>query len=308
MSGRILITPRSLTRDGHPALQRLAEAGYEPVFATPGRQPDEAELLERLPGCVGYLAGVEPITARVLEAAPGLRVISRNGVGVSNIDLAAARRLGIAVCTTPGANARGVAELAIAMMLALARRLAWSDARLKRGTWARAEGMEIEGKTLGLVGCGAIGKQVARMAVGLGMTVKGYDPYPDAAFALAGFAYASLDDVLRSADVLSLHCPPPADGSPAIAAAELARMKPGALLLNTARGELLDDAAVLAALDAGTLGGLAVDAYRSEPPGDDPLVKHERVLATPHVGGYTTESVERAVSQAVANLLAALAP
>ena len=121
MNAKILISPRSLTGTGHPALARLQDAGYELIFTTPGQQPTTAELLQTLPGCVGYLAGVEEVGAQVLEAAQGLRVISRYGVGTNNLDLAAAQRLGITVCTTPGANARGVAELAMAHLLALAR-------------------------------------------------------------------------------------------------------------------------------------------------------------------------------------------
>jgi D-3-phosphoglycerate dehydrogenase len=306
VSGRILVTPRSLTRDGHPALDRFTEAGYEVVFCTTGQQPAEAELLQLLPGCVGYLAGVEPITAGVLEAAPQLKVISRNGTGVSSIDIETARRLGITVVTTPGANARGVAELAMAHLLALARGLTYSDRSLKMGGFDRAKGFELKGKQLGLVGCGAIGRTVSELAIAFGMSVRAFDPYPDNTFCPEGFVYADLDQVLAESDAISLHCPPPADGTPLVAAAFLGRMKPGALLVNTARGELLDEDAVLEALEAGQLAGLGLDAYREEPPADRRLVKHERVVATAHAGGFTKESINRAVDGAVDNLLEAL--
>ena len=307
MSQKILVTPRSLTRDGHRALDRFTEAGYEVITATPGRQPTEEELLELLPGCVGMLAGVERISARVLKAATGLKVIGRNGVGTDNIDLGAAETLGITICPAVGANSRGVAELAISLMLALVRSVPFSDAAMKGGQWRRRKGIELEGRALGLIGCGQIGKHVARMALGLGMTVAAYDPFRDEAFRPGeAFAHAGFDEVLGCSDVISLHCPAPADGKPLIDAEALARMKRGVYLVNTARAALLDDRAVLAALDDGRLAGLATDVFREEPPGEGPLVRHERVIATPHVGGYTAESVDRAVALAVEMMLECL--
>lgn len=303
---KVLVTPRSLTKTGHPALRRLEEAGCEVVFSTPGVQPDEAELLARLPGCAGYLAGVEKVSARVLEAAaPALKVIARNGVGIDNVDLEAARRLGICVLPAAGANARGVAELAIALLLALARAVPFSDAHLKARDWQRRQGVELEGKVLGLVGCGRIGREVARMARGLGMDVVAYDPLPPPVLP-AGVRLVPLGEVLAAADAVSLHCPPQADGRPLIDAAALAVMKRGAWLINTARASLVAASAVLAALDDGRLAGLATDVFEHEPPDDDPLALHPKVIATPHVGGYTRESVDRAVGAAVENLLAAL--
>ena len=165
---KILITPRSLTKEGHPALELLRKAGFQVITCTPGKSPEEEELLRLLPGCVGYLAGVEKVSARVLEAAKGLKVISRNGAGISNVDLEAARRLNIQVLPTPGANARGVAELTIGLILALLRSIPWSDGQLKAEAWSRRQGIELEGRTLGLVGCGDIGKLVVKMALGAG--------------------------------------------------------------------------------------------------------------------------------------------
>jgi phosphoglycerate dehydrogenase-like enzyme len=307
MSARILITPRSLTREVHPALRRLQDAGYDLVFCSPGRQPDESELRRLLPGCVGYLAGVEQVSANVLENAPGLRVISRNGVGVDNIDLAAARRLGIAVCKAAGANARGVAELALAHVLALARWVPFSDQSIKAGGWERRKGVELIGKTLGIVGCGHVGRLVAKLALGFEMKVLAYDVMPDRSFAPSpDFRHAPLDEVLAKSDVISLHCPGPPGGKPLIDAAALARMKKGVLLVNTARADLIDGAALAAALQSGQVAGAATDVFKSEPPKDDPLVASDRVIATPHLGGFTEESVDRAVQIGVDNLLAEL--
>ncbi len=305
---RVLVTPRSLSRAGHPALDRLSAAGFEIAFCTPGQQPEEDELLRLLPGCVGYLAGVEKIGARVRGNAVSLKAISRNGTGVDNIDLAAAARLGIAVLRAEGANARGVAELTLAMMLALARGVSLSDRCMKDGRWQRFEGIELSGRCLGLVGCGQIGRLVAEMSLALGMRVLAYDPFVRSEpmrherFRLA----ASLDETLNQADVLSLHCPPLPDCRPLLTRERLAQLKPGAFVVNTSRGELLDDDAVIEALDTGRLAGVAIDAYREEPPGDAPLVRHGRVLATPHIGAYSKESVRRAVELAVDNLLLAL--
>jgi phosphoglycerate dehydrogenase-like enzyme len=308
MTPRILVTPRSVTRDGHPSLDRLRSAGWEIVLCRPGCQPDEDELVSLLPGCAGYLAGVEPVTARALEAATSLRVISRNGTGVDGIDLAAAARLGITVLRAEGANARGVAELAVGQMLALARHLAACDASLKSGGWSRPPaGVELEGKTLGLAGCGRVGQFVARLGLGFGMSVVACDPRPPEGFAPGpGFRFGSFDEVLAAADFLSLHCPPTDDGRPLIDASALARMRPGACLLNTARHDLIDPDAVLAALESGRLAGLAIDVFDTEPPTDRRLTAHARVLATPHIGGYTRESIDRAMAVAVENLLSVL--
>ena len=299
-SSRILVTPRSVTQHGHSALQKLRDAGWEVVFCTPGRQPDEEELIRLLPGCVGYLAGVEKITARVLAGAAGLRVISRNGTGVDNVDTAAARARGIVVCRAEGANARGVAELAIGLMLALARAIPASDRAIKAGRWDRQTGFELEGKTLGLIGCGRIGRLVAKMAAGLDLRVVAYDVAP-----ATDMAMAPLEEVFAMADVISLHCP--AGEKPVVDAAALAQMRRGTLLINTARAGLLDEAAVLAALESGQLGGLASDVLAGEPPANRRLAEHPRVIVMPHAGGLTRESVDRAVTVAVVNLLDALA-
>ena len=178
MAKKILVTPRSVTKNGHPSLERLRTAGFEVVYCTPGKSPSEDELSALLQECVGYLAGVEPVTARVLSAARNLKVISRNGTGVDNIDLAAAKQRGIRICRAEGANARGVAELAIGLMLALARAIPASDRAIKADQWERHTGFELEGKTLGLIGCGRIGRLVARMATGLDLRVIIHDIVP----------------------------------------------------------------------------------------------------------------------------------
>jgi D-3-phosphoglycerate dehydrogenase len=302
VKGKIAVTPRSLSREGHPALEKLRQAGFEVVFPTPGRQPEESEIAAFLPECVGYLAGVEPVSREVLARSPQLKVISRNGVGVDNIDLQAAEELGIRVEIAHGANAQGVAELALALILAGVRDVPWSDRMLKAGEWQRKQGIELAGRMLGVVGCGQIGKRLVEMAVGVGMRVRAFDLFPDVSFKPSGdFAFTALDDLLAEADVISLHCP--AGDQPLIDAAAIARMKNGVFLVNTARAALVDDDAVLAALNSGKLSGFATDVYHQEPPGASELLRHELVIATPHAGGFTEESVRRASEAAVDNLL-----
>ncbi|NQW46691.1 MAG: phosphoglycerate dehydrogenase, partial [Planctomycetes bacterium] len=333
---RILVTPRSLTSEGHPALERLARAGFEVVMPPAGKMPTAADLKQLVPGCVGWLAGIEPITDDVLSAASDLRVISRNGTGVDAIDLESARRRGIEIRRADGANARGVAELAIGMILALARSLPFSDAAIKAGGWERRKGFELEGKTLGVVGCGKIGRIVAALARGLGMLVVGHDPFAEKSQAasdlpivvlpafdlpivvqaasdppLVGqpafdFPLVRLDELFALSHVITLHCPPPADGRPLVDARRLGLAKPGVVIVNTARHELVDIPALVAAIERGHVAGAALDVFDAEPPVERSYLASNRILATPHIGGFTDESVDRAVDVAVTNLLDAL--
>lgn len=304
---KILVTPRSVTRQGHPSLKRLEAAGFEVVLCTPGELPSEEELHRLLPDCIGYVAGVEPIRACVLEKARGLRAISRNGTGVDAVDVGSAGRLGIQVLRAQGANARGVAELTLGMILALARSLTACDRAMKAGKWERNSGFELEGKTLGLVGCGRVGRLVTGFALALGMRVISFDPVAQWHDAPDGFSFATLSEVFAGSDILSLHCPPAGNGGALLNRETIARLKPGVLVINTARGGLIDPDAMLAALEKGHVAGLGLDAFEEEPPKDRRLVEHPRVIATPHLGGFTTQSIDRAMDVAVENLLQALA-
>jgi D-3-phosphoglycerate dehydrogenase len=303
MPERIVVTPRSA--HGHPAVERMRAAGYDVVFPSPGAVPTGEQLKRALAESVGYLAGVEPVPRELLLAAPRLKAISRNGTGADAIDLVAAEELGVRVLRAPAANAQGVAELTIGLMLAAARDLPFATAAIRAGAWGRREGIELAGRRLGLIGAGQVGRRVARVALALGMSVRAYDAYPDAAFAPEGdFAFAELGGVLAGADVLSLHAPPA--GKPLIDRAALAALPVGAILVNTARASLVDEAAVLDALEGGGLRAYATDVYTVEPPGVSALTSHPSVIGTAHIGGYTRESIERALSAAVENLLDAL--
>lgn len=302
---KILITPRSISKSGHPALSSLTEAGYEVLLSFPGRQPTEDELLSVIGECSGYLAGVEPVSKKVLDSAPLLRVISRNGVGLDNVDLQAAKEHGIEVLGTPGANSQGVAELALTMLLSSARALVESSNSIKSGGWKRSKGMEVQGKTLGIIGCGNIGQRLAKMAIGIGMNVVGYDMYPSEALKeLKGFSFVTLDELLSLSDIISLHCPP--EGKPLVDKQFLEQVKKGVIIINTARSALVDDEAMYQALESNTVLHYALDAFDTEPPALNKLLLHERVTLSPHIGGFTEESIQRATSSAVANILTIL--
>jgi D-3-phosphoglycerate dehydrogenase len=304
---RILVTPRSLTAERHPYVEALSARGYDVIYCTPGATPSEAELLELAPGCVGWLAGVEPVSPRVIEAAQKLVVISRNGVGVDNLPVDVLARKGVKVMVANGANALGVAELTIGLVFSALRSIPLADAGIKSGGWPRVRGREIHGRTVGLVGCGAVGRQVARMVVGLGARIVAFDPArPDLDLPSSSFFYAELPEILRSADVVSLHCPLPKGGRALLGKSELPTLKPGAVLINTARARLIDEEALIEALDDGRVSCYATDVFEAEPPASLRLASHRRVIATSHIGGFTEESVDRATRIAVDNLLLAL--
>lgn len=298
---KVLVTPRSLKSADHPALRPLRDAGFEMIFPSPGVSPDADTLKAALPGCQGWLAGVEKITADVIQAAPDLKIISRNGVGVDNVDLEAAKARGVLVANTPGANARGVAELALALILAVARGVPLCDASIKAGGWERRQGIELEGATLGVVGTGQIGRILIRMALGIGMKTVGYDLYPDASFDPGDFRYVEPLELARVSDVVSVHIP--GGDRPFVDAAFLAAMKKNAIVVNTARASAVDETAVLAALEDGRLLGYGVDAFENEPPGATPLTTNSRVVCTSHIGGFTAESVMRAAERAAKNIV-----
>ncbi|MFE0588240.1 NAD(P)-dependent oxidoreductase [Micromonospora echinospora] len=300
---RILVTPRSMSNPDSPAVRRLREAGFTVVTPTPGRQPTGADLAATVPGVVGWIAGVEPIGADVLAHADALKVISRNGAGRDAIDAGAADAAGVRVLTARGANAQGVAELALALALMGLRGLPEASAALRAGQWRRSTGREAAGRTLGVVGFGAIGRRLAELAQGLGMRVVAHDPYVTDG---GDVPLLPLAELLRGSEVVSLHVPPSPDG-PLLTAAELALLRDDVVLLNTARSTLVDEVALLAQLASGRIAMYSVDAFDREPPEPSALLAHPRVVPTPHLGAATVESVGRASDAAVENLLTALA-
>ncbi|NAZ36350.1 oxidoreductase [Rubellimicrobium sp. CFH 75288] len=300
----MLVTPRSLSAGDHPALRPLREAGYRLVRPAPGRMPQRDELMRSLPGCVGWLCGIEPVDAGVIAAADALRIISRNGTGIDNLPLAALAERGIVVRRAEAANARGVAELALLLILAGLRQMVECHEGVRQGQWPRPLGREIETATIGIVGLGAVGSRLADMVLALGASVLAHDPLaPPDRVRHPRLRRTSLEETVAAADAVTLHVPRPPAGEPLMTAAMVARMKPGAVLVNTARAGLVDEGAVLRSLQDGRLRAYAVDAFATEPPPLAPLLLHPRTILTPHLGGLTVESVGRAASVAVANLL-----
>jgi D-3-phosphoglycerate dehydrogenase len=298
----VLVTPRSLSKEKSSYLQKLEDAGFTLRIPWPGRQPEEDELITAIAGCSGYVAGVEKITRKVLEAGTDLEIISRNGVGIDNIDMEAAQELHIKVSPTPGANAEGVAELTIGLVLDLLRSITYSHNVVKAGGWERSKGRELKSCTLGLIGCGEIGKRTAKMATALGMSVIGFDVYEQEELkALDGFTYASLDHMYEHADIISLHCPPA--GKPLLERTAMKKMKDGVLVINTSRSTLVDEDDMLSALDSKKVAAYAVDAFDKEPPALTPLLLHDRVVLTPHIGGFTQESIGRATEAAIDHII-----
>ncbi|MBV6465001.1 MAG: Hydroxypyruvate reductase [Anaerolineales bacterium] len=248
-------------------------------------------------------------TASLLEAATRLKVIGRAGVGVDNIDLAAAKSRGVTVVNAPVSTTLAVAELTFSLLLALAREIPRADASMKQGQWLKKEleGAELYGKTLGILGMGHIGSEVARRARAFGMNVLGYDPLltPDE---IRGRVAEPVDrdELLARSDFVSLHLPLLPETRGMFNAEQFARMKDGARIVCAARGGIIDEAALLAAIEAGKIAGAALDVFASEPPGATDLVKHPRVIATPHVGAQTAEAQSRAAEDIAHEILAAL--
>ena len=254
--------------------------------------------------------GATKVTRRLIEGAPRLRWVARAGAGLDNIDVVAAKERGIAVLNVPGANAVAVAELVFGLLLGLLRKIPAADASLRRGEWekSRFQGRELRGKTLGIVGLGKIGRAVAKRAQAFEMTCVGHDPLvPEADARALGVEPLSLDTLLVRADIVTLHAPMMAETKGLFGAAQFARMPKGAILVNAARGGLVDEAALVAALRSGQLGGAALDVFGEEPPSDWTLVNLPNVVATPHVGAATVEAQEAVGEEIVKLLLAAMA-
>ncbi|HET9951391.1 MAG TPA: hydroxyacid dehydrogenase [Candidatus Eisenbacteria bacterium] len=235
------------------------------------------------------------VTRRLIDAAPRLRWVGRAGAGLDTIDVAAAKERGIEVMNVPGANSIAVAELVFGLLLSLFRRLPEADASLRRGEWLKSKlmGRELRGKTLGIVGVGKIGREVAKRAAAFEMKCVGYDPLVAAdAMRAAGVEPATLERLLAQSDVVSLHLPVTPETKKMFDAARIASMKKGAVLVNAARGDLMDEPALLEALQSGQLAGAALDVFAVEPAGANPLFALPNVVASPHIGASTREAQE----------------
>ncbi len=301
---RILITTASFGVDDSSALACLRDEGYDVVLNPHGRKLTEEEVRGLLleVGPVGIVAGLEPLTAKVLQGAGRLRVISRCGVGMDNVDLGTARRGGITVLCTPDGPVQAVAELTVGLMLAGLRHIARVDRSIRAGKWERPMGRLLGEQTVGVVGCGRIGSAVARLLASFGSRLIGSDPslqeHPD-------ITLTPLDGLLRESDVVTLHVPYDENTHHMINDQSIGKMKPTALLVNTARAGIIDEQALLETIQSGRLAGACIDTF-SEEPYSGPLAGLPQVVLTSHIGSYAREARVKMESQAVQNLLAAL--
>jgi D-3-phosphoglycerate dehydrogenase / 2-oxoglutarate reductase len=280
----------------------LLEAGIAVEENRLGRRLRSDELVAAVGGADAIIAGVEPYPGEVLQAFPHVRCISRCGVGLDAIDLSAAERLGIAVLTTPDEVAEPVAQLTIAMMLALARHLPEYGVTLRQGAWQRSTGSLLSEWTIGLVGFGRIGREVERCLRPFGATLLVSHPGLMERDVPAGVGLVGLEALLSRSDVVSLHVGRPPSEGPLFSSAQFAQMKPGSRLINTARGYLVDETALVSALESGHLAGAALDVYTAEPY-SGPLTKFPQVLCTPHVGTLTHASRRAMELKAAANVI-----
>jgi len=302
---KILVTPASFKPSMvSPALDQLRSFAGNLVFNPHNRPLSEDELIPLLDGCDGCIAGLDPFNKKVIESAETLKVISRYGAGVDNVDLAAAGEHNITVCNTPGVNAEAVADLAFGLMLCLLRKLLLLDRSTREGKWDRSIGAELYQKTIGILGLGAVGKAVARRAAGFSMKVLACDPALDTAYAQAqGIIPVSLDKLVAESDILSLHLPLKADTRHIINGDVMRNMKKGALLINTARGGLIDESSACELLRSGHLGGMGLDVYEVEPPHDPALFSLDNVVLTPHTAARTVEATALMATVSVQNLI-----
>lgn len=291
---RVLVTPTSFGKNDPQLRTSLDDAVGEVIYNHQGRPLTSAELRSVLPGCHGFIAGLDVIDRAAIESADRLKVIARYGVGVDNIDLESARGRAVVVTNTPYANSTSVAELAIGLMLSLVRFIPRASADVKAGEWPRYPGRTLQGKVVALIGFGSIGKEVARRLSTWDCTVLAFDPKPDVNTAEAFNVHLdTIPNMLPRADIVSLHVPALPATFGMVGAEFLAAMKPGSLLVNTARGELVDEDALIEALETGRLGGAALDAFARQPPDPaSPLLRMPQVITTPHCGAHTDGAMD----------------
>ena len=305
---RILITTSSFGKDDVSPLSLLQTAEYDIVINPYGRKLTEDEVLDLLLEIkpVGMIAGLEPITARVLQRTEGLKVISRCGVGMENVDLHTAARLGITVTNTPDAPTQAVAELTIGLILNLLRRISSLDRELRKGAFRKESGSLLRDKKVGIIGLGRIGKRVAEMLLALGAKVSGTDIRPDSVWLQEKqVSLVSLGELLKQSQILCLHVSYTAGGEYLIGKKEMEAMREGAYLVNTSRGEVIDHDALYSMLTSGHLAGAALDVFDHEPY-NGPLTQLDSTVLTPHIGSYAREARVEMEIQAAENLIEGL--
>lgn len=303
---KVLISSKTFGKSNQDSIKILKGAGYTPVLNPYNRRLEFDEFAELIEDVIGLIAGTEEISDELLQKAKALKVISRYGTGLDNIDLKAAKRRGIVICNTPNAPIQAVAELTFALILNLYRRVGEVDRNLHLGKWNPVIGGLLSGKTLGIIGLGRIGKTLVKLMQPFELKINVHEPYPDNEFVSSyGIELVSLEKVLSESDIVSLHIPLTEETYHFIGKKELLFMKADAVIINTARGNLIDEGALIEVLEKGSIAGAGLDVFEDEPY-HGKLKDFDNVILTPHIGTYTKETRIRMEREAVENLINAL--
>lgn len=304
MNEKILTTPRSYGKGMPELFRQLEEAGYEVVLNETGGILDKEQMKALIADCVGIVVGIDPLDGDVLAAAPKLRAVAKYGVGIDNIDINYCKERGIKVSRTVGANSEAVADYTLALMLAVARRVTVIDQKCRRLDWGKVTTRDISGAVLGLFGLGAIGRHVAARAQGFGMKVLACDPHWPEEYARAnGISRADAGAIFREADFITLHLPLTSETEGFVGEAEIGMMKRDAILINTARGGLVDEGALLKALKENRIYGAGLDAFTREPPEDGDWLALDNVVLGSHCAASTVGATQNMGRMATENLL-----
>ncbi len=301
---KILITPRSFASFSDEPLKMLTERNYKIKRNNTGRPYRKEEMLKLIRDVDGIIIGIDELSTEIIEEANTLKVISKYGIGLDNIDINMATNKKIIVTNTPTANVDAVADLAFGLILSLARRIPEADKKTKSGKWEKIIGKSVWEKTLGVIGLGKIGRQVVKRAKGFEMNILAFDIVKDKKIVQKyGIKYVNLEKLLQKSDYITIHIPLDDATRNMISYEELEKMKKDAFLINTSRGGIVDEEALYNALRNNKLRGAALDVYNNEPPRESPLKELDNVIMTPHIGAYTEEAIENMSIQAAQNLI-----
>ncbi len=304
---KVIVTARSFAQADDAPIKLLEANGCEVKKIATGKPMTAEELIPYIADADAVIAGLDVYSDEVISAGKNLKVISRYGVGYDKVDLASATKNGVAVTFTPGTNENSVADLAMALMLSAARFVPSVNADVKNGGWGRTLGGEMWGKTLGVIGLGRIGKGVVRRAKGFNMNVICFEKFPDEEFGKEfGVKYTDLDDVIKNSDFITIHVPLLPETKGMISTKEFEMMKKTAVIVNTARGGIVDEAALAVALEKGEIAAAGLDATEQEPPVGSPLLKIDSCIITSHIGGFTRDAVANMGMMAAENAVAVL--
>lgn len=304
----VLVTPTSFAKYNKILAEEFEKLVGNVQYNTSGKPLKEKELIPLIGNFDAMIAGLDEITSKVIENAKNLKIIARYGTGTDNVDLQAAKEAGICVTNTPGANSVSVAELAIGLALAASRNIISGSNKTKSGGWPRLSGSSLYGKTFGIVGLGHIGKEVGARLSTFNVKILAYDIFQDNNFASKyAIEFSDMDKLLGSSDIVSLHIPVSGETKQMINKTTLSKMKKGAILINTSRGELIDEEALFESLVSGHLKAAALDAFNQEPPGlDNKLIALDQVIATPHMGAATDNASDEMTRIAIIEVIAVL--